>query len=136
MAVTKCLYILQTAPWACTLYMYHCSSINIKAFIYIVFYTITVRGYCSQLLLQQFGSNGIRLGGILSLSTSSSRTAACTQPASIPHQDNAVIVLIHDHSATGEKAKQAISWHVLITMPVVLIHCPYSKPHPPQMGRV
>jgi hypothetical protein len=22
------------------------------------------------------------------------------------------------------------------TMPVVFIHCPYSNPHPPQMGRV
>jgi hypothetical protein len=22
------------------------------------------------------------------------------------------------------------------TMPVVFIHCPYSNPHPPQMGRI
>jgi hypothetical protein len=55
MAVTKCLYILQTAPWACTIYMYHCSSIKIETFIYIVFYTVTVHNYkhCSHLQLQQ-----------------------------------------------------------------------------------
>jgi hypothetical protein len=47
MAVTKCLYILQTAPWACTIYMYYCSSIKIRAFIYIAFYTITVHKDCS-----------------------------------------------------------------------------------------
>jgi hypothetical protein len=33
MAVTKCLYILQTAPWACTIYMCHCSSIKIKTWL-------------------------------------------------------------------------------------------------------
>jgi hypothetical protein len=26
--------------------------------------------------------------------------------------------------------------HALEVMPVVFIHCPYSNPHPPQMGRV
>jgi hypothetical protein len=62
MAVTKCLYILQTTPWACTIYMYHCSSIKIETFIYIVFYT-TVHKYkhCSRLLLQHVISV-LRLG--------------------------------------------------------------------------
>jgi hypothetical protein len=43
MAVTKCLYILQTAPWACTIYMYHCSSIKIKPSFTS---TITVPNHC------------------------------------------------------------------------------------------
>jgi hypothetical protein len=40
MAVTKCLYILPLGHYVLYIYIYHCSSIKIKTFIYIVFYTI------------------------------------------------------------------------------------------------